>query len=46
MMAKELPHPELLITHTLPMRDVTEAFSIVDRDKPDTIKTVLDTQAI
>ena len=46
MMAKGLLHPELLITQTMPMRDVTEAFSIVDRDDPDTIKIVLDTQAI
>ena len=46
MMAKGLLHPELLITHNMPMRDVTEAFSIVDRDDPDTIKIVLDTQAI
>lgn len=46
MMAKGLLHPELLITHNMPMRNVTEAFSIVDRDDPDTIKIVLDTQAI
>lgn len=46
MMAKGLLHPELLITHKLPMRDVTEAFSIVDHDDPGTIKLVLDTQAI
>ncbi len=46
MMAKNLLHPELLITHQMPMRDVTEAFSIVDRDDPDTIKIVLDTQAV
>ncbi|MBN2302839.1 MAG: alcohol dehydrogenase catalytic domain-containing protein [Anaerolineae bacterium] len=46
MMAKGLLHPDLLITHQMPMRDVTEAFGIVDRDDPDTIKIVLDVQAV
>lgn len=46
MMAKGLLHSDLLITHQMPMREVTEAFSIVDRDDPDTIKIVLDTQAV
>ncbi len=44
MMAKGLLHPDLLITHQMPMRDVTEAFAIVDRDAADTIKIVLDVQ--
>ena len=46
MMAKELLHPDLLITHNMPMRDVTDAFALVDRDDPDTIKIVLDAQAV
>ncbi|MBN1681478.1 MAG: alcohol dehydrogenase catalytic domain-containing protein [Anaerolineae bacterium] len=46
MMAKGLLHPDLLITHQMPMRDVTQAFDIVDRDQPDTIKIVLDVQDI
>lgn len=46
MMAKGLLHPDLLITHRMPMRDVTRAFEIVDRDQPDTIKIVLDLDTI
>lgn len=46
MMAKGLLHPETLITHQMPMRAVTEAFAIVDQEQPDTIKVVLDVQAI
>jgi len=46
MMAKGLLHPDLLITHQMPMRDVTRAFEIVDRDQPDTIKIVLDLHTI
>jgi threonine dehydrogenase-like Zn-dependent dehydrogenase len=44
MMAKGLLHPDLLITHQMPMSDVTRAFEIVDQDQPDTIKIVLDVQ--
>lgn len=44
MMERGLLHPDLLITRTMPMAEVTEAFSIVDRDDPDTIKIVLDVQ--
>jgi threonine dehydrogenase-like Zn-dependent dehydrogenase len=44
MMAKGLLHPEILITHQLPMRDITEAFGIVDQEQPETIKIVLDVQ--
>lgn len=44
MMAKGLLHPDLLITHQMPMHEVTRAFEIVDQDQPDTIKIVLDVQ--
>lgn len=46
MMAKGLLHPDLLITHHMPMRAVTDAFGIVDKDQPDTIKIVLDVQDV
>ncbi len=45
LMAKGLLHPELLITHQMPMRDVTAAFAKVDREEPETLKIVLDAQA-
>lgn len=44
LMAKGLLHPELLITHQLPAREITQAFATVDRDEPSTIKVVLDVQ--
>lgn len=46
MMAKGLLHADLLITHQMPMGAVGDAFGIVDRDQPDTIKIVLDVQDI
>ena len=46
MMAKGLLHPELLITHQMPMREITQAFKTVDEEQPDTIKIVLDVQAV
>ncbi len=46
MMAKGLLHPELLITATMPLRAVTDAFAIMDREDPDTIKIVLDVQDV
>jgi L-gulonate 5-dehydrogenase len=42
MLAKGLLHPELMVTHEVPMRDVAAAFERVDRDEPSTIKIVLD----
>ncbi|MBN1967456.1 MAG: alcohol dehydrogenase catalytic domain-containing protein [Anaerolineae bacterium] len=42
MMGKGLLHPDLLITHQMPMRDITDAFATVDQDDPETIKIVLD----
>jgi 2-desacetyl-2-hydroxyethyl bacteriochlorophyllide A dehydrogenase len=46
MMEKGLLHPELLITRTMPMHDVSEAFAIVDREDPDVVKIVLDVQDV
>lgn len=37
-------HPELLVTHRLPLAGVTGAFAQVDQENPDTIKIVLDIQ--
>ncbi len=44
MMSKGLLHPELLVTHRLALRDVTQAFAQVDGEDPSTIKIVLDLQ--
>jgi 2-desacetyl-2-hydroxyethyl bacteriochlorophyllide A dehydrogenase len=44
LMSTGLLHPELLVTHELPVRDVTSAFAQVDREDPATIKVVLDVQ--
>ncbi|MFC1960168.1 zinc-binding dehydrogenase [Chloroflexota bacterium] len=46
LMAKGILHPDLLITHQMPLADITQAFDIVDRDDPSTIKIVLDVQDI
>ncbi|MBI5034762.1 MAG: alcohol dehydrogenase catalytic domain-containing protein [Chloroflexi bacterium] len=46
LMSKGLLHPELLVTHEIPMRDVTSAFAQVDREDPSTIKVVLDVQSV
>ncbi len=42
LLARRLLHPELLVTHEMPVRQVTSAFSQVDLDDPTTIKVVLD----
>jgi 2-desacetyl-2-hydroxyethyl bacteriochlorophyllide A dehydrogenase len=44
LMSRGLLHPELLVTHETPVRDVTAAFAQVDREDPATIKVVLDVQ--
>jgi L-gulonate 5-dehydrogenase len=41
LMAKNLLHPELLVTHRIPLNDVTSAFEMVDREDPEVIKVVL-----
>jgi len=44
LLAKGLLHPELLVTHQLPLREVSAAFDRLERDDPSTIKIVLDVQ--
>jgi 2-desacetyl-2-hydroxyethyl bacteriochlorophyllide A dehydrogenase len=44
LLSRGLLHPELLVTHDVPARDVTSAFAQVDREDPATIKVVLDVQ--
>ena len=46
LMSKKLLHPELLVTHDVPMREVTAAFAQVDREEASTIKMVLDVQQV
>lgn len=46
LMSKGLLHPQLHITHEVPMRQVTAAFAQVDREDPRTIKVVLDVQDV
>ncbi len=42
LMAKDLLHPELLVTHRIPLSEVATAFAMVDREDPDVIKVVLE----
>jgi len=42
LLGKGLLHPELLVTHELPLTEVAAAFENLDRDDPSTIKIVLD----
>jgi threonine dehydrogenase-like Zn-dependent dehydrogenase len=42
LMAKNLLHPQLLVTHRLPLSEVTAAFTMVDQEDPAVIKVVLD----
>jgi 2-desacetyl-2-hydroxyethyl bacteriochlorophyllide A dehydrogenase len=44
LMAKNLLHPDLLITHRMPASQVTDAFRMVDQEAPDVIKVVMDIQ--
>jgi L-gulonate 5-dehydrogenase len=44
LLSRGLLHPELLVTHEIPVRDVSSAFEQVDREDPATIKVVLDVQ--
>jgi threonine dehydrogenase-like Zn-dependent dehydrogenase len=44
LMEKGLLHPELQVTHELPLREIGAAFAQVDREDPRTIKVVLDVQ--
>ncbi len=42
LMSKGLLHPELIVTHEMPLRDIARAFLQVDREDAETIKIVLD----
>jgi len=42
MMSRGLLHPNLLITETRPLEDITAAFAQVEREDPETIKIVLE----
>ncbi len=44
LMSKGLLHPELLVTHQMPLTDIAAAFEMVDQEEPGTIKVVLDVQ--
>ena len=44
LMSRGVLHPELLVTHRMPLAQVTGAFERVDQEAPDTIKVVLDIQ--
>ncbi|MCI0474883.1 MAG: zinc-binding dehydrogenase, partial [Anaerolineales bacterium] len=46
LMSKGLLHPELQVTHELPLREIGAAFAQVDREDANTIKVVLDVQQI
>jgi L-gulonate 5-dehydrogenase len=46
MMSKGILHPERLVTHEVALTAVTDAFAQVDRDDPQTIKMVMDVQAV
>lgn len=45
LLSKGLLHPNLLITHQLPLRDIAGAFGRLDEEDPETLKVVLDVQA-
>jgi threonine dehydrogenase-like Zn-dependent dehydrogenase len=44
MMSRGVLHPNLLVTHQMPLAQVGAAFDRVDQEAPDTIKVVLDIQ--
>jgi len=44
MMNQGLLHPELIITDIMTLEAVTEAFNLVDREKQETIKVILEMQ--
>jgi len=44
LISRGVLHPELLVTHRMPLAEVTGAFQRVDQEAPDTIKVVLDIQ--
>jgi threonine dehydrogenase-like Zn-dependent dehydrogenase len=44
LMSRGVLHPNLLVTHQMPLAQVASAFERVDLEAPDTIKVVLDIQ--
>jgi (R,R)-butanediol dehydrogenase/meso-butanediol dehydrogenase/diacetyl reductase len=44
LLARGLLHPDLLITHQMPLQQVAAAFGQVDGEDPSTLKVVLDVQ--
>jgi (R,R)-butanediol dehydrogenase/meso-butanediol dehydrogenase/diacetyl reductase len=46
LLAKGLLHPGLLITDRMPLREISTAFEMVDREEPKTIKIVLDVRGV
>jgi L-gulonate 5-dehydrogenase len=44
LISRGVLHPELLVTHRMPLAQVDSAFERVDQEAPDTIKVVLDIQ--
>ncbi len=44
LMSKGLLHPALLISRQIPAGQVTAAFRLVDEEKPDVLKVVLNTR--
>jgi len=44
LLSRGLLHPELLITHRMPLHDVAVAFEQVDDEDPSTLKVTLDVQ--
>jgi 2-desacetyl-2-hydroxyethyl bacteriochlorophyllide A dehydrogenase len=46
LLDRGLLHPELLVSHQLPMQDVAAAFEQVDQEDPLTLKVVLDVQQV
>ena len=46
MLARAILHPDLLITNTMPLREIAQAFERVDQEEPNTIKVVLDLRGV
>jgi L-gulonate 5-dehydrogenase len=46
LLSRGVLHPGLLVTHDLPVREVTAAFAQVDREDPATIKIVMDVEQV
>ena len=46
LLSRGLLHPELLITHRMPLHDVAAAFEQVDGEDPSTLKVTLDVQQV